>query len=83
MTTERNTFNVLTTLHLCIPAGWQAFVGQPVPWPGVTATQTALLHHFRTLISITPSITTKSTLPLQQLNKCTNCCAVFEHKNFP
>jgi hypothetical protein len=41
-TIESNTLNVLVTLHLRVPPVWQSFVGQPIPWPGVTATQTAL-----------------------------------------
>ena len=70
------------TLHLGIRTVWQSFVGQPVPCPGVTASHTALWH-FPTLIQTTPPLTIRSTLPIQSLNMCTNCCVVFEHKIFP
>jgi hypothetical protein len=63
VTTKRNTCNDLVTYHLGIPTVWQSFVGQPVPWPGVTVTQTVLWLG-PTLIYTAPSLTVKIILSL-------------------
>jgi hypothetical protein len=52
MIIERNTCNDLMTYHLEIPTAWQSFVGQPIPWLGVAATQTG-----PTLTYTAPSLT--------------------------